>query len=121
MKITKENLEAKGYSYTCREFTGKHTTHLFQKRFDDEDGNKLYFIDFWMYDWSDYPDHQVRGNFTFMAEIQYYHDDEHSKFSNWELSSFTEIEEVEALAAKFFQVFGCSPYERLSEMAQGKV
>ena len=113
-KITPEVLRAAGY----RSFPERHkefVTEGWQKTFTVEakhrDGYdttvKLFFLNFYFYDFSDYPNHPTA--FGVHVEARMYRDDR----TSWNLELLVEnnatLEEVEAFYLDAFERMGCVP------------
>ena len=111
MVITDEELIKRGFkrynvcntSVDCRKY-------LFQKRYMNDNGDTLYFIDIYKWDWTGFPPDRILDPYTYEITTQLYTVGGHDAV-NIEFGVEMTIEGAEEFIDKLFDIGMVEPYE----------
>ena len=104
---TKSDIEFDDIYFTVkRNFTD--TKYLFQKRYDNEQGDTLYFLDINKWDWS-FAGDRVPEKYTYQIETQLYKKGDHEAI-NVEFGSNITVEDAEKFIQAMFDADLIEPY-----------
>ena len=111
MVTTDEELIKRGFKkFNTTGHLGEAKKYLFQKRYMNDEGDTLYFLDIYKYDWSIFPVNRVPDQYTFSITTQLYKVGDHDAI-NIEFGSYITIEEAEEFIDKLFKMKMVEPYE----------
>lgn len=111
MITTDEELIKRGFKkFNTTGYSGEAKKYLFQKRYMNDEGDTLYFLDIYKYDWSIFPVDRVPDQYTFSITTQLYKIGNHDAI-NIEFGSYITIEEAEEFIDKLFKMKMVEPYE----------
>ena len=100
------------HEYACGAML-KSADTLLQKCIRDKEGNRLYFINVWCYDWTKYSNHSLPDNkFSIQPDVQF---DAHGDktFDVTLHNAYAGVGEIEAFFEKVYLAMGCEPYEKV--------
>lgn len=104
--LTPDDFTKAGYSKHHSSL--KNADYLLQKTVRDEDGNKAYFINVWVYDTRGFP--FVKDDYSYFAEVTFFEEHgEEPRSITVQTSNPTSIGDMEAFYARMYKVFGEVP------------
>ena len=111
MVITDEELIKRGFkrynvcntSIDCRKY-------LFQKRYMNDNGDTLYFIDIYKWDWTGFPPNRILDPYTYEITTQLYRKGDHEAINIGFGANMT-IEDTETFIDSLFDAGLVEPYE----------
>ena len=114
MIITDERLLELGFKkYNTNGVLYDAKKYLFQKRYMNDAGDTLFFLDVYKWDWSFAAD-RVPEQYTYEITVQLYQKGSHDSV-NIEFSINTSIEDAEQFIMKMFDAGMVEPYELAGE------
>ena len=109
MITTDEELLKHGFKkYKASAISNDSIKYLFQKRYDNEQGDTLYFLDINKWDWS-FAGDRVPEKYTYQIETQLYKKGDHEAI-NVEFGSNITVEDAEKFIQAMFDADLIEPY-----------
>lgn len=111
MVITDEELIKRGFKrYNISRVSNDCKRYLFQKRYMNDNGDTLYFLDIYKWDWTRFPADRIPEPYTYEITTQLYTVKDHSAISI-EFGVEMTIEGAEEFIDKLFDIGMVEPYE----------
>ena len=111
MVITDDELIKRGFKKSnTTGHLGEAKKYMFQKRYMNDKGDTLYFMDINKYDWSIFPLNTIPDAYTYEITTQLYRKGDHEAI-NIQFGLYTTIEEAEKFIDKLFEFDMVEAYE----------
>lgn len=116
MAITEEELIKQGFKkYNTSEYSNDAKKYLFQKRYTNDYGDILYYLDIYKWDWSIFPVERIPESYSYEITTQLYKRGNHDAI-NIQFGNQSTIEDAEKFINSLFKYGLVEPYEKTTKM-----